>query len=118
VQHTQGDVLFEAGSEVDQVYFPLSGMVSIVVLMRDGKAVETATVGRAGVIGAMSGLGLYTTGVRIIVQIPMFASRISSTALSTIVASNKPIAELCIRYNEALLVQTRLTAACNTLHHV
>ena len=42
VQHAQGDVLFEAGSEVDQVYFPLSGMVSIVVVMRDGKAVETA----------------------------------------------------------------------------
>jgi CRP-like cAMP-binding protein len=57
-QLAQGTVLFEAGEEVDDVYFPLSGMVSLVVVMRDGKAIETATAGREGVVGAMSGLGL------------------------------------------------------------
>ena len=49
----QGTVLVEAGDEVDQVYFPLAGMVSVIVVMREGKAIETATVGREGVIGAM-----------------------------------------------------------------
>ena len=53
----QGDVLYEAGAEVDQVYFPLSGMISLLVVMQDGKAIETATVGREGAVGAMSGLG-------------------------------------------------------------
>jgi CRP-like cAMP-binding protein len=52
----QGTVLCEVGQEVDHVYFPLSGMISIAVVMRDGKPVETATVGREGVFGAMSGL--------------------------------------------------------------
>ena len=49
----QGTVLYEAGNEVDEVYFPLSGMISLLVVMRDGKAIETATVGREGVVGAM-----------------------------------------------------------------
>ena len=41
----QGTVLVEAGDEVDQVYFPLAGMVSVIVVMHNGKAIETATVG-------------------------------------------------------------------------
>ena len=42
-------VLYESDDEVDEVYFPLSGMISLLVVMRDGKAIETATVGREGV---------------------------------------------------------------------
>jgi hypothetical protein len=49
----------EVGDEVDHVYFPHNGMFSLLI-MRDGKAIETATVGREGVIGAMAGLG-YTS---------------------------------------------------------
>src|SRR6266404_9467727 len=56
-QLAEGTVLHEPGGEVDEVYFPLSGMISLVVVMSDGKAIETATVGREGVVGAMSGLG-------------------------------------------------------------
>jgi CRP-like cAMP-binding protein len=117
-QFAQGMVLHESGTEVDQVYFPLSGMVSLVVVMRDGKAIETATVGREGVVGAMSGLGLHTSWVRAIAQLPTFASRISSKQLRKAATSSKPISDLCIRYNEVLLGQARITAACNALHQV
>lgn len=34
------------------------------------------------------------------------------------VAASKPIADLCLRYNEVLLAQARITAACNALHQV
>jgi CRP-like cAMP-binding protein len=118
IQFAQGTVLCEPGKEVDQVYFPLSGMVSLVVVMRDGKAIETATVGREGVVGAMSGLGLHTSWVRAIAQLPTFASRISSPQLRKAATSSKPISDLCIRYNEVLLGQARITAACNALHQV
>jgi CRP-like cAMP-binding protein len=118
VQFAQGTVLAEAGDEVDQVYFPLSGMVSMVVVMRDGKAIETATVGREGVTGAMSGIGLHVSRVRAIAQLPIVASRIASTELRKAVAKSKPITDLCLRYNEVLLAQARVTAACNALHQV
>src|ERR1700720_2275963 len=110
VQFAQGAVLCEAGVEVDQVYFPLAGMVSLVVVMRDGKAIETATVGREGVVGAMSALGLHISLVRAVAQLPTIAYKIASTELRKAVASSKPIADLCIHYNEALLLQARVSA--------
>src|SRR4051812_9790672 len=93
LQLAEGTVLYEPGDEVGEVYFPLSGMVSLVVVMRDGKAIETATVGREGVVGAMAGLGLHVSWVRAIVQLPMFVGRISSPQLRKGGASSKPIAD-------------------------
>jgi CRP-like cAMP-binding protein len=117
-QLAQGTAFHEPDVEVDQVYFPLSGMISMVVVMRDGKAIETATVGREGVVGAMSGLGLHVSQVRAIAQLPMFVSKIPSTEMRKAVAASKPIADLCLRYNEVLLAQAGITAACNALHQV
>ena len=118
VQLAQGLVLFEAGDEVDEVYFPQTGMISLVVVMRDGKAIETATVGREGVVGAMAGLGLHISGVRAIAQLPMFGSRIAAAQLRKAAEASKSIANMCIRYNEVLLDQARITAACNARHQV
>ena len=56
VQLAPGTVLAEPGVEVDHAYFPSSGAVSLLVVMRDGKTIETGTVGREGVVGAMSGI--------------------------------------------------------------
>ena len=52
------------------MYFPQNGMLSLVVVMSDGKAIETATVGQEGVVGAMAGLGLYKSSVRVVAQLP------------------------------------------------
>ncbi|HEV7441485.1 MAG TPA: Crp/Fnr family transcriptional regulator, partial [Steroidobacteraceae bacterium] len=114
----QGTVLCEPDDEIDQIYFPLSGMISLVMVMKDGKAIETATVGREGVIGAMAGLGLHRTRVRALAQLPLFAGRISASLLRKAATRSKAIADLCIRYNETLLDQARVTAACNALHPI
>jgi CRP-like cAMP-binding protein len=114
----QGIVLYEAGDEVDQVYFPQYGMLSLLAVLRDGKAIETATVGREGVVGAMAGLGLYKSLVRVVVQLPVACSKIAATHFRTVAATSEPIRNLCIRYNEVLLSQARVTAACNALHSI
>jgi CRP-like cAMP-binding protein len=114
----QGLVLFEAGDEVDQVHFPHHGMLSLLAVLRDGKAIETATVGREGVAGAMAGLGLYKSLVRVVVQMPMGGSRIAATHFRTVAAGSDAVRNLSIRYNEVLLSQARVTAACNALHSV
>jgi hypothetical protein len=56
--------LSEPGDEIADVFFPHGGMLSMLAVMRDGKAIETATVGCEGVVGAMAGLGLYTRSPR------------------------------------------------------
>jgi len=114
----QGTVLTEAGDEIDQVYFPLSGMISLVIVMKDGKAIETATVGREGMFGAASGFDPYKSKVRGIVQVQMNAVRISSAQFRKAVAASRVLQRLCVSDTEALLAQARVTAACNALHKV
>jgi CRP-like cAMP-binding protein len=114
----QGAVLYEAGDEVDQVYFPHYGMLSLLAVLRDGKAIETATVGNEGVVGAMAGLGLYKSLVRVVVQMPVSVSKIAATHFRSAAAASDSIRNLCIRYNEVLLSQARVTAACNALHPI
>ena len=117
-QLPQGLVLCEAGDEVDQIYFPHCGMLSLLAVLRDGKAIETATVGREGVVGAMAGLGFYKSLVRVVVQMPTTCSKIVATHFRNAAAASDPIRNFCIRYNEVLLSQARVTAACNALHSI
>ena len=114
----QADVLAEPGDEFDQVYFPQSGMLSLLAVLRDGKAIETATVGREGVVGAMAGLGLYKSLVRVVVQLPMMVSKIPASQFRKAAAQSDAVRNMCIQYNEVLLSQARITAACNALHAV
>jgi CRP-like cAMP-binding protein len=114
----QGEVLAEPGDEFDQVYFPQSGMLWLLAVLRDGKAIETATVGREGVVGAMAGLGLYKSLVRVVVQLPMMVSKIPATQFRKAAAQSDAVRNMCIQYNEVLLSQGRVTAACNALHVV
>ncbi len=114
----QGIGLIEAGEEFDYVYFPHDGMVSLLAVLKDGKAIETATVGREGVVGAMAGLGLYKSLVRAVVQMPMAVSIISATQFRKEVAGSDATRNICVQYNEILLSQARVTAACNALHMV
>ncbi len=114
----QGTVLTEAGDEVDQIYFPHCGMLSLLAVLRDGKAIETATVGREGVVGAMAGLGQHRSLVRVVVQMPMTSSKIAASHFRAVAAASDPVRNICIRYNEVLLSQARVTAACNALHSI
>ena len=114
----QGSVLLEAGNEFDHVFFPHTGMISLLVVLKDGKSIETATVGCEGVVGAMAGLGLYKSLVRAVVQLPMSVSRIPAFQFRKAAANSVAISNLCIQYNEVLLSQARVTAACNALHPV
>jgi CRP-like cAMP-binding protein len=114
----QGVALSEPGDEITDVFFPHDGMLSLLAVMRDGKAIETATVGREGVVGAMAGLGLYKSMVRVVVQLPMIGSRIAAAHFRKVVQKSDVIRDLCIDYNEVLLSQARVTAACNALHPI
>jgi CRP-like cAMP-binding protein len=112
----QGLVLIEPGDEFDCVYFPHYGMLSLLVVLKDGKAIETATVGCEGVVGAMAGLGMYRSLVRVVVQLPMGITKISATQFRKAAAGSDAIRDLCIQYNEVLLSQARVTASCNAMH--
>lgn len=69
----------ETDDTVHQVYFPLKGMLSLLAVLGDGKAIETATVGRESFVNAMTVFGLSKSTVRVVVQIPLEVAVISAT---------------------------------------
>jgi CRP-like cAMP-binding protein len=113
-----GHILNEADDRIRQVCFPLNGMVSLLAVLRDGRAIETATVGREGVVNAMAGLGLRKCNVRVVVQIPLDVAIISALHFMNAAAQSASIRNMCIGYNEILLNQARVSAVCNALHSV
>jgi hypothetical protein len=76
-------------------------------VLDDGKAVEVATVGREGVVGAMAVLGLYKSSVRVVVQLRMAATIIAASQFRKAVDNSAVVRDLCIRYNEVSLHQAR-----------
>lgn len=114
-QHTE---LLNPEQNFEHVYFPHNGMLSLLAVMRDGKAIETATVGREGVVGGMAGLGVYRSLVRVTVQLPSTVSRIPAVKFRKLVGRSDELRDMCVHFNEALLTQARVTAACNALHAI
>jgi CRP-like cAMP-binding protein len=117
VSYEQGALLQEQGEPIEQVYFPQSGMISLVAVMNDGeKSIETATVGNEGVVGAMSGLGPRHAFNRAVIQVAGAMARISTAKLQAAVAKSPALRDVIVRYNEVLLAQIQQGAACNAFH--
>src|SRR5262245_62543945 len=74
----QGVVLQEQGERIDQVYFPHDGIVSLLAVMQQGNAIETATIGYEGAVGALSGLGPRRSHTRAVVQVAGCGWRIAA----------------------------------------
>src|SRR5438105_10934577 len=74
---SRGAILHEVGEAIEHVYFPNSGMVSIIAAMRDGAMIETATLGRAAVICANAAFGSGHAIGRAVVQLAGTASRLA-----------------------------------------
>jgi CRP-like cAMP-binding protein len=112
----RGVMLHDVGEKIEKVYFPHTGMMSLVVVMQSGATVETATIGRTGVIGARAGLGAQSTFARAIVQLPGTAARLSATQFHAAANQSQAIRDLVVRYNDLLLAQIQQSVACNALH--
>src|SRR5262249_44723980 len=102
----RGVMLHDVGEEIEHVYFPHTGMVSLVAVMQGGAPVETATIGRGGVIGASAALGARTFG-RAIVQLPGAAAWLSAAHFRAAANECPAIRDLVVRYNDLLLAQVQ-----------
>ena len=118
VELQQGAILQEQAERVDYVYFPHEGIVSLMAVMKQGEAIQTATIGREGAIGLLAGLGPRRSHTRAVVQVAGQAARVASSQFRKLAVENQPIRDLIARYGEVLLIQVNQTAACNALHDV
>ena len=112
----QGAVLHEPETPIETAYFPLSGVVLMLAVMKAGEAVETAIVGREGAIGLIGHIGPSQAHTRATVQVPGVAKAIPVAVLRRVALQSEPVRELIARYQETLLQQTQQMVACNALH--
>lgn len=113
-----GQVLFEAGEPIRLVYFPQSGLASIVVPLERGKLAEVALVGREGVVGLPVFLRANAYPHRAVVQAPGSALRLPAKILRTAVRRSPALGDRLLRYADAFLIQVTQSAVCNCLHPV
>ena len=112
----QGAIVQEVGEPVDRVYFPQTGMLSLLVVTREGGGIEAATIGREGAVGLHRGLGKRRSFTRAVVQIEGTISHISADVFERAVGRNDPIKNLIAHYTEVLWVEAQQIAACNAVH--
>lgn len=113
-----GDVLAEPGGSVRRVYFPHSGVISLVVELDTGEAIETAMVGRDGAFNAASALDGKVSLNKGIVQLAGVASVMKVDQLRSLADEFKPFRSLLIRHEQVLFAQAQQSAACNASHSV
>ncbi|HEY0648538.1 Crp/Fnr family transcriptional regulator [Phenylobacterium sp.] len=113
----RGKVLFEPGDDVVTTYFPCHRtMASLLIVTRDGREVEAATIGREGAIGGIVSEGHKPAFGRAVVQIPGDAYAISTSHLEAAKTGSRRFGDLFSRYADALLAQVMQSVACNALH--
>src|SRR3954453_3396572 len=110
------DVLYEQGQAVDQVYFPESGMISLVTTLGNRADIETGTVGFEGMSGVEVFLGRELASNRSIVQIRGQARRLPTASFVRLADELPQFREAVRRYAGAILAVANRLAACNLVH--
>ncbi|HKG21310.1 MAG TPA: Crp/Fnr family transcriptional regulator, partial [Blastocatellia bacterium] len=113
-----GDVLFDFEERVRYVYFPNSGLVSLLSTMKDGATVEVSMIGKHGAADIFFLLDNNSTPYRAIVEIPGSAMRIRAEALRKHFDQSGQLQKLLLTYLYNKLLQTAQAAACNCFHSV
>ena len=109
-------VLMDADSSLDHVFFPDSGVVSVVAVYADGSIVEMATIGREGCTGMQAVFGAKSSSVQLLVQLPGSAARMSRVAFAQAMQSMSSFRGLMFAYVQAFLEQVMVSVACNGAH--
>ena len=112
----QGTVCFDAGEPVDRVYFPTSGLISLLIATDKREFVEGGTIGREGAVGLQSAIGRRTSFARAIVRVQGLFSAIAAEPLRRSIEMSADAASLVTRYTEILWAEAQQLAACNAVH--
>jgi CRP-like cAMP-binding protein len=109
-------VLHEPNESLHFVYFPNQGLLSLVVVMESGQTVEVGIVGKEGIAGIPSAVGLRRNPFREVVQVAGDGFRIKVNVLQNILRSSSQLQMMLSRYVVLHCLQVSQTAACNRLH--
>jgi CRP-like cAMP-binding protein len=107
-----------ANEEIRFVYFPTTGVASIVAIDESGESVDTAMIGREGMTGLAVFLGTGRSPVRTIVQVPMSGLRMESDALREELARGGSLGTLLQRHTQVVMITMAQLILCNRIHRL
>jgi CRP-like cAMP-binding protein len=113
-----GEVLYEAGAPIRDVYFPGRSLVSLLTLVEGHLALEVGLVGREGMVGIPLALGIAVSPVRALVQGAGPALKMSAARFRSELRGSPPLQRELQLYVHAMMAQISQTAACNRFHVV
>jgi CRP-like cAMP-binding protein len=114
----QGEVVAEPGDPIEQVLFMHNGLISVVVPLESGEAIEAGVIGREEVFGACGALGAKSHVSKAIVQMPGTASVIKTADLTKLARQSNTLLRALVVHEQFLLAQAQQTAACNARHEI
>ena len=114
----QGVILHEAGKAITTVYFPLSGMVSMLAVLQSGEAIETGVIGREGFVGGYLGARGWRSLGHAVMQISGEALTLNVRHFKNAYDASDELRILVNGYQSVVYFQAQQTAACQALHQV
>lgn len=113
-----GDVLYEPGARIRDVYFPGRSVVSLLTVVDGRNALEVGLVGHEGMVGIPLALGIDISPVRALVQGAGAAMQMSAAGFRKAFAASPSLRRGVHHYTHRLMAQITQTAACNRFHGV
>ena len=118
VEMPLGLIVFAPAETIEHVFFPISGIVSLLYVMKNGASAEIAMTGYDGLVGVALFMGGETTPNRAVVQSAGMAYRMPARMLKEAFARGGAFHDVLLRYSHALTTQISQTAVCNRHHKV
>jgi len=113
-----GQVLYEPDTKVNNVYFPINALVSILYALENGASAEIGIIGNEGLVGVSVFLGGESTTSRAVVQSAGRAYRVRASVLLDLFNKSAAVMHLLLRFTQALITQMSQTAVCNRHHTI
>ena len=114
----QGQMLYDAGEAVEEVWFPMSGVVSLMTLLDDDRMIETAAIGREGLVGVTCGPLNGRAASRAIAQIEGVSACCPADVFADALKESEPMRSALAQFTESLFAQVQQAAACNAQHRL
>jgi CRP-like cAMP-binding protein len=111
-----GAVVCEAGGLLKHAYFPEGAVLSLLTVLEDGSAIETANIGREGAFGLFAAMYSRVSFNRCLVQLEGSIVRCPIEILQSEFKRSEHVRDLFVSYSETLLSQVQQTVACNAIH--
>ncbi len=113
-----GERITEQGAEVQAAILPINSIVSVITVMRDGRSVESRTIGRESGFGLLHALGSPYAFERVEVQVSGEAWTVPLASLSRLAIASPAALKVIAQFAQSSLVQSTVNLACNALHDV